>query len=65
MTKEQALADLRSTRCRCGGAKRALQALCPNCYFQLPSPERMALYRPLGGGFEEAYDIALDILGHA
>jgi len=53
------LTVLRSNGCQCGGHKKPRQALCWSCYRQLPTEMRMALYRPVGSGFEEAYEEAV------
>lgn len=53
---------LRSEECDCGRDKKRGQAFCPGCYFKLPHDMRSALYLPLCGGFEEAFERAVEYL---
>ena len=59
MDQIQLVEELRGTKCRCGAAKTSRQTFCRTCYFTLPKKKRMALYRPVGGGYEEAYQQAV------
>jgi hypothetical protein len=49
------LRELRGTTCRCGATKRTRETFCRGCYHRLAPPQRRALYRPIGEGYEEAY----------
>jgi hypothetical protein len=57
-----ALADLRSTTCACGAAKKTRQTFCRRDYFRLPKGLRDALYDSMRAGYEEAYSRALEFL---
>ena len=50
---------LKSDECQCGREKSPRHALCGRCYFRLPKDMQRALWRPVRGGFEEAYDEAV------
>ena len=59
---------LKSEKCVCGREKNLRgsgkgMAFCIRCFNSLPRELRAALWRPLGKGFEEAYDEAESILG--
>ena len=53
---------LRSDECQCGRGKHPKKALCWTCYKALPRDKQQALYNPLGNGFEEAYEDAVQWL---
>lgn len=53
---------LTSNGCRCGRTKQRGRALCAICFFKLPNDIKTSLYKPLGEGFEEAYEEALSFL---
>ena len=53
------LRELRGTTCRCGAAKRTRETFCRDCYYRLSPPQRRALYRLVGEGYEEAYAAAV------
>ena len=55
-------AGLKSGVCACGHAKQTGMAFCFKCWFVLPKNIRHALYRPVGKGFEAAYDAACQFL---
>lgn len=57
-----AVAALKSGLCRCGHAKQTGMAFCFKCWFVLPRNVRHALYRPVGAGFEAAFDVACQYL---
>lgn len=56
---EALVRELNSTDCRCGAAKKAGNTFCAHCYYRLTRPMRSALYKPVGGGYEEAYATAV------
>lgn len=57
------LRSLASPKCpHCGEAKRETQSFCRECYWALPQAMRRALYDPIGGGYAEAFDAAMDWL---
>jgi hypothetical protein len=60
--KLEAAAALKSGQCRCGHAKQTGMAFCFKCWFLLPRNVRHALYRPVGAGFEAAFDVACQYL---
>lgn len=64
MTKEIVgiVRSLAGTVCACGRMKVAKQSFCQKCYFVLPKPQRMALYRRLDDGYPVAYSEALETL---
>lgn len=65
LTREQRLDALRALsrpRCRCGRAKHSKQCFCRQCYYGLPKELRNKLYKPFGGGYEEAYWEAAEII---
>ena len=63
MTVQQILGDLGSTRCRCGGAKKARRSVCGGCWSLLTEAEQRALYKRFGKGYEAAYEAVLKSLG--
>lgn len=50
--------QLKSDECICERPKKPRFAFCFNCYRRLPADMQRALYRPVGGWFEQAYDEA-------
>lgn len=64
VTHIKALRSLISDKCpACGGIKRKRQSLCYVDYKKLKHPTQLALYRPLGRGYEQALIEALKELG--
>ena len=58
-----ALDNLESTVCpSCGNLKPKRKSFCGPCYWKLPKPTRIALYKPMSEGYAEIYDEALDWL---
>lgn len=57
------LDKLKSKECRCGRWKREGVSFCARCYWSLPEHLRVALYRPIGQGYEEAYEAAVRFFG--
>ncbi len=47
---------LTSEQCQCERIKKQGRALCFGCFIKLPGDLARALYRPIGAGFEAAYD---------
>ena len=63
LTDQELIASLVAELCPgCGKAKKSRQTFCSACYFKLPTPERLALYRRLGEGYAEAFGAALATL---
>jgi hypothetical protein len=60
--QRQLLQELIGQACRCGSTKAMRQTFCKHCYYSLPVPLRNALYLPLTGGYERAYDEAAAFL---
>lgn len=56
------LNEFEGTRCRCGARKMRRQSFCRRCYYSLPKKLRINLYRRIGRGYEEAYQVAVDYL---
>jgi len=54
--------ELSSNSCPCGETKKRKHSLCPGCYLALPPDLMMDLYLPLGEGYEEAYEAAVQHL---
>lgn len=54
--------ELRSDECQCGRRKKPGHPLCGTCYFELPKDMRRDLWLPVGRGYEEAYDSAVQYL---
>ena len=52
------LETLKSTECQCEGEKKRGRAVCFSCWRRLPENLQRALYRPIGRGFEAAYEAA-------
>lgn len=63
MDRNEAINILSAEICACKKVKARRSAFCKSCYFRLPPTIRRALYSPLGRGFEQSYDLALDTLG--
>lgn len=57
------IGELKSEQCHCDRPKRRGQAVCGVCWCRLPPELRDELYRPVGGGFEAAYEAAVLFLG--
>lgn len=55
--------ELSGISCRCGKKKIAKQTFCYACYTKLPAHMRLALYRRIGEGYEDAYQSAVGMLG--
>ena len=50
------LTSLRSDVCpMCGGHKPSLKSICGRCWFNLPKPFRLPLYRQIRQGYQEAF----------
>lgn len=63
-TKQQLIASLDSHKCpACNSGKASMRTFCPGCYYKLPEEMRKALFRPLGRGYEQAIERALNHLG--
>jgi hypothetical protein len=56
------LTELAGGACRCGSAKKPRQAFCKSCYQRLPRLRRVALYKRVGEGYEQAYAAACEYL---
>ena len=54
--------ELTSQTCRCGKVKQKRQTFCKTCYFRIPHTLRDKLYKPMGGGYEEAHAEACNFL---
>ncbi len=52
------IGELKSEQCQCERPKQRGRAVCYKCWLRLPDNLRHALYRPVGGGFEQAYEEA-------
>jgi hypothetical protein len=57
------LAMVRSDQCLCERGKKAGNAFCFRCFKLLPRHLQKELYKPVGRGFEEAYEAAVMWLG--
>ena len=57
------MAVLSGEQCQCEHWKRRGMALCHRYYKRLPAEMQRALYRPIGAGFEAAYDEAVEFFG--
>ena len=58
------IASLRSTTCpACGGFKQPNQTMCRRDYSKLSGPQKRALYKRVGEGYEAAVADALKTLG--
>ncbi|BBO74429.1 hypothetical protein DSCW_18460 [Desulfosarcina widdelii] len=53
---------LKSEQCQCERQKKRGRAFCYRCYIRLPRDLRDELYRPVGAGFEAAYDASCRFL---
>ena len=62
MIVDELVRELSGPLCRCGARKVRGQTFCKPCYFALPPPLRVALYRGIGNGYEEAYASAVGTL---
>ena len=58
----QALNDLRSAKCFCGGRKREQQSFCTRCYHKLPANIRQGLYASFRDGYVRFYEAAKEFL---
>lgn len=57
------LDELESVTCSvCGKKKQRNHTFCKSCYYHLPPLMRLALYRRLNDGYEEAVDAAKEYL---
>lgn len=63
--RKRAVDELRSNECRCGRKKQPGRSFCYRCYYALPGEMRRALYRPIGKGYEAAYEAACRFLAAA
>lgn len=43
----------------CGGVKRSGETVCHVCWYRMPRPFRLPLYRRIGAGYEDAFRRAL------
>jgi hypothetical protein len=50
--------ELQSTVCLCGQKKQGGHSFCFKCYRSLQPQMRQHLYRPMGRGYEEAFEAA-------
>lgn len=60
--KNPYLEALFSTECVCGGAKKSGRSVCYQCWSRLSENMQNRLYLPMGDGYEEAYEEAVDFL---
>lgn len=56
------LKELKSDECQCGRAKKPKNALCFFCYSSLPEDMKADLWKPIGRGYEAAYEAAVKYL---
>ena len=56
------LTALMSNECQCGRAKKPRKSFCYACYKSLPSDFQQDLYSRFGGGYEKAYEKAIQYL---
>jgi hypothetical protein len=54
--------ELKSAQCFCEQPKKPGRAFCYNCFKALPRELKSDLYLPIGGGYEAAYDEAVEYL---
>lgn len=54
--------ELKSAQCACERPKKPGRSFCYNCFKALPVELKGDLYLPIGGGYEEAYDAAVEYL---
>jgi hypothetical protein len=59
---ELLLTELRGSRCRCGVPKMPGRTFCRKCYYALSEAVRKALYKRMGNGYQEAYEVAVRAL---
>lgn len=59
MNTNQAVAELTTTRCRCGKGKASGKSFCYFCFAKLDQASKKALYKRVGDGYEEAYTAAV------
>ena len=52
------LDTFKSDECLCGRSKKPRFAFCYQCYKKLPPDMQRALYKPFGGGYEQAFEAA-------
>jgi len=52
----------RSEECLCGRPKKGGNAFCWACWSQLPEEMQGGLYRGIGQGYEEAFEVAVSWL---
>lgn len=58
-----AVRDLAGEECAgCGGRKQKKHSFCRRCYYKLPVNLRRSLYTPIGGGYEDVYESAKELL---
>lgn len=53
---------LKSESCQCENDKKRGMAFCYSCFKKLPGYMQKDLYSPIGGGFESAYEEAVNYL---
>ena len=58
------LETLKSEECQCERPKKRGYAFCYRCFHRLPGHLRTAIYRPIGAGFEQAYEDAYRYLNN-
>ncbi|GAH74320.1 unnamed protein product, partial [marine sediment metagenome] len=51
--------ELMSDECACGMQKEPRKSFCYGCYMALPRDMRRDLWKPIGEGYEEAYEAAV------
>lgn len=56
------LDELKSEQCFCGLTKKRGFSFCYNDYTRLPRQMQTDLWQPMGDGYEEAYDKAVEWL---
>lgn len=61
-SRKEYLKEFKSEECFCGKPKKPRMALCYSCYKSLPIDMQRDLWLPFGGGFEEAWDEAIEYL---
>ena len=55
--------ELEGRKCICGAWKRPGWYFCKPCFLSLSRESKSAVYREIGEGYEEAYEVALRELG--
>lgn len=58
LREKELAAELAGIECRCGNPKEPKRTFCRKCYYRLPERLRVALYRRIGEGYEQARDEA-------